>query len=62
MVDAAFRIRKRAVRKADPPEIDQVTQEQRHRAAERIVQALREAGYSCELVHEGPARTLEHEP
>ena len=60
MADAAFRIE--AVRKADPPEIDQVTQEQRHRAAERLVQALRQAGYSCELVHDGSVRTLERAP
>ena len=38
----------RAFRKAAPPEHPQKIQEERRRIAERIVQALREAGYSCE--------------
>jgi hypothetical protein len=32
--------------------------EERLRIAERLVQALREAGYSCELGDDGPARAL----
>jgi len=52
------RIRKGATRKAAPPELDQKIQEERLRIAERLVQVLREAGYSCELVDDGPARGL----
>jgi hypothetical protein len=32
--------------------------EERLRLAERLVQDLREAGYSCELGEDGPARAL----
>ena len=32
--------------------------EERRRFAERLVQDLREAGYSCELGEDGPARAL----
>ena len=32
--------------------------EERLRIAEHLVQALREAGYSCELADDGPARAL----
>jgi hypothetical protein len=32
--------------------------EERQRFAERLVQDLREAGYSCELGEDGPARAL----
>jgi hypothetical protein len=42
-------------------ELDQKTQEKRLRIAERIVQALRQAGYSCELGDDGPARALVRE-
>ena len=35
--------------------------EERLRIAERLVQALREAGYSCELGDDGPARALKRE-
>jgi hypothetical protein len=42
-------------------ELDQKTQAKRLRIAERIVQALRQAGYSCELGDDGPARALVRE-
>ena len=61
MADAAFRIRIRAARKTVQVELDQKIHEERLRIAERIVQALREARYSCELAENGPARTLIHE-
>jgi len=35
--------------------------EERLRIAERLVQALREAGYPCELGDDGPARALRRE-
>ena len=35
--------------------------EERRRTAERLVQALREVGYSCELGDDGPARALKRE-
>ena len=35
--------------------------EERLRMAEHIVQALREAGFSCELGDDGPARALKRE-
>ena len=35
--------------------------EERLRIAERLVQAFREAGYSCELGDDGPARALKRE-
>ena len=47
------RIRKRTA-KADRGEFDQKIQEERLRIAERLAQALREAGYSCELAGDAP--------
>jgi hypothetical protein len=48
-----------------PPSKSQSQQDQqfeeRQRIAERLVQALREAGYSCELGDDGPARALKRE-
>jgi len=35
--------------------------EERLRIGERLVQALREVGYSCELGDDGPARALKRE-
>ena len=61
MVDAAFRVRIQASRKTVQVELDPKIHEERLRIAERIVQALREARYSCELAENGPARALIHE-
>jgi len=47
------RIRK-GTAKADRVELDQKIQEDRLRIAERLIQALREAGYSCELADDAP--------
>jgi hypothetical protein len=52
------RIRKGAARKAAPLELDQKIQEERLHIAKRLVQVLREAGYSCELGDEGTIATL----
>ena len=60
MVDAAL-VRIQAARKIVQVELNPKTHEERLRIAERIVQALREARYSCELAENGPARTLIHE-
>ena len=47
------------VRKSQSPQDQQF--EERLRTAERLVQPLREAGYSCELATDGPARALKRE-
>jgi hypothetical protein len=49
------RIRKAAASKAALLEADHKIQEERRRFAERLVQDLREAGYSCELGEDGLA-------
>jgi len=54
------RIRKGAAQ-SRPAELDKEIQEERLRIAERIVQALRKAGYSCELADDGPVRALVRE-
>ena len=51
------RTRKGATRKAAPLEFDQI-QKERRRIAEHLFQVLREAGYSCELAEDAPAREL----
>jgi hypothetical protein len=52
------RIRKRAARKAAPPEVDQkIQEEERQRIAERLVRALRKVGYLCSLEDNSIART-----
>ena len=60
MVDAAC-VRIQAARKIVQVELNPKIHEERLRIAERIVQALREARYSCELAENGPARTQIHE-
>ena len=55
------RIRKTAVSKADPPEVDPKIEEERLRIAEHIVRALREAGYECCLGDDSIARRLKRE-
>jgi len=52
------RIWKEAARKDALLGVDDKIQEERLRFAERLVQAFREAGYSCELGEGGPARAL----
>jgi hypothetical protein len=53
---AGAKQRRNAVRKSQSPQDQQF--EERLRIAERLVQALREAGYSCELAEDGHARVL----
>ena len=53
--------KKKAARKADPPESDQKTQEERQRIAEDIARALREAGYQCCLGDDSTARRLKRD-
>ncbi|MGC2124060.1 MAG: hypothetical protein WA652_14515 [Xanthobacteraceae bacterium] len=57
-----------ANRRAVPPPIDRESLslqdqqfEQRRRIAERLIQALRQAGYSCGLADDAQARTLKNE-
>ena len=51
--------------KSLPPRIPQSSQDQqfedRRRTAERLVQILREAGYSCGLSDDGHARSLKRD-
>ena len=56
------RNRKRAARDAALLEADHKIQEERLRIAGRIAQALREAGYACELSDDGrpPMRKRKH--
>jgi hypothetical protein len=49
----------RAVRKSQSQQDQEF--EERQRIAERLVQALREAGCSCELADDGPMRALMRE-
>jgi hypothetical protein len=51
--------------KSLPPRIPQLSQDQQfedgRQIAERLIQAFREAGYSCELGEDGHARALKRE-
>ena len=51
------RVRK-TVSKAALLEADHKIQEERQRIAKEIVRSLREAGYSCQLGEDAPARAL----
>ena len=51
-------IRKTATSKADPPELDPKIEEERHRTAQDIARALREASYQCCLGEDSTAPTL----
>src|SRR5207344_263024 len=50
--------KRKALRGRKPRSVSDQQFEERLRISERLVQALREAGYSCELGDDGPARAL----
>ena len=59
--DAAAAQPPRSIKVRESQSLQDQQFEERLRIAERLVQALREAGYSCELGDDGPARALKRE-
>ena len=55
------RIRKTVPRKADPPRVDPIIQEERQRIAEHLVREFRKAGYECSLGDDITARRLKRD-